>query len=475
MMKKKTNWILWGITILIVSFFTLPRLIQHGCFMDGELYTAIAHNMAYGIGSFWYPSFNLIIHNYFDQQPPLTFSIQALWFKFFGSSMYVERLYDYVFCLIHVFLIHLIWKELFKENEMKKMSWLPVILWISIPVCSWDFVNNMEEITMGIFVQLAILFSIKIITHNNFKFHYPILTGISLILAWLCKGFPGLFPLTIFFWAFVFFKEFKFNNAVKNYSMLLATIILALAFLYFNPTSHNSLGLYLNNRVLNSIKNVVETDNRFYIVGRLISELLISIIICVVVLGIKKYKKQPLEIDYKLSLFFMVVGLCGVLPIMITLEQRGFYMTTALPCFAIGFSILIAKPIHDWILLIENKLIKYLQIIFLIGMLALPSVLFYSQNKFIRDENSLSDIYQFGKIVPQHSVVGLSPDLFKDWGTGCYLQRFYFIAVDGYTEYWNTHPYVIINKASASNYQTSLVDYKKLDLQTKAFDLYQHK
>jgi len=171
----------------------------------------------------------------------------------------------------------------------------------------------------------------------------------------------------------------------------------------------------------------------------------------------------------------MVVGLCGVLPIMVTFEQRGFYMTTALPCFAIGFSILIAKTINDWILLIENKLTKYLQIILLAGGIALPSVLFYSHNKFIRNENSLSDIYQFGKIIPQHSVVGLSPDLGTDWGTGCYLQRFYFIAVDGYTQYWNTHPFIIINKASASNYQTSLVDYKKLDLQTKAFDLYQHK
>lgn len=475
MMKKKTNYTFWGITIIVVSFFTLPRLIMHGCFMDGELYAAIAHNMANGVGNFWYPSFNRLMYNYFDQQPPLSFSIQAIWFKVFGSSMYVERLYDYVFCLIHVFLIHLIWKELFKNNDLKKMSWLPVILWISIPVCSWDFVNNMEEATMGVFVQLAILFSLKIINNKKFKFYYPIFAGVSLLLAWLCKGFPGLFPLAILFWAFIFFKTFNFKDVVINYSILLVTMILGLAVLYFNPTSHNSLGLYLNNRVLNSIKNVVETESRFYIVGRLLSELVISIIICVVVLGIKKYKRQPVEIDYKLSLFFMVVGLCGVLPIMVTLEQRGFYMTTALPCFAIGFSLLIAKSINDWIILIENKMIMYLQIVLLVGAIALPTALIYNYNKFIRDENSLSDIYQFGKIVPQHSVVGLSPDLFKDWGTGCYLQRFYFIAADGYTEYWNTHPFIIINKASAANYQSSLTNYKKLEIQTKAFDLYKHK
>jgi hypothetical protein len=111
----------------------------------------------------------------------------------------------------------------------------------------------------------------------------------------------------------------------------------------------------------------------------------------------------------------------------------------------------------------------------LVGVTVLFSVLFFSQNKFIRNENSLSDIYQFGKIIPQHSTIGVSPDLFQDWGTGCYFQRFYFIAVDGYTTYWNTHPFVMINKSTAANYISFLKDYNKINLETKTFDLYQHK
>ncbi|MFM2048346.1 MAG: hypothetical protein RI955_894 [Bacteroidota bacterium] len=472
---RQPHFLLWVATILLVCIITLPRLIQHGMFMDGELYASVAHNLAHGLGSFWFPTFNEYVHPLFDQQPPLTFGIQALFFKIFGDSMYVERVYDFIFCLIHVLLIHLIWKEIFKQSELKKLSWLPIVLWFSIPVCSWDFVNNMEEITMGVFVQLSILFAVKNIFSNKNNFIYAFLSGVSLITAWLCKGFPGLFPLTTFFFAFIFFKQFNIKKAALNYAAMLLSIATIIIALYFYSPANKCLSTYLNNRVLNSIKNVAETDNRFYMWGRLLSELIIPFLIVAIVLGIKWIKKEKITFDKKGSVFFISLGLSGVLPLIVTLEQRGFYMVTALPCFAISLSILIAPTINEWINLFHQQITKWLKPLCAAGFITLTLSLFFLHNEFTRSENALSDIYQFGKIIPQHSTIGVSNDLYEDWGTGCYFQRFYFIAVDGCTKDWNTHPFVMINKSTAANYISFLKAYKKIDLYTQQFDLYQHK
>jgi 4-amino-4-deoxy-L-arabinose transferase-like glycosyltransferase len=83
--NTKINRYFWFITVSIVFILTLPTLIQDGMFMDGELYTAVSHNLANGIGTFWFPSFsyhNLAgIKDSFHEQPPLVFGIQALFFK----------------------------------------------------------------------------------------------------------------------------------------------------------------------------------------------------------------------------------------------------------------------------------------------------------------------------------------------------------------------------------------------------------
>jgi hypothetical protein len=443
--------------------------------MDGMLYSSVAHNLSKGLGTFWNPTFNTFVHLNFHEQPPLTFGIQAMFFKLLGDAFYVESIYGFVFCAIHIYLIHLIWKEIFIASELKKLSWLPILFWISIPIVSWDFVNNMEEITMGAFVQLAILFIIKSINFQKFVSPYPILAGVSISLAWLCKGFPGLFPLAAFFWAFVFFKPYSLAKAAINYLGLIGAVLLFFAALYWYPVSHDNLSIYLTQRVLNSIKNVAETDNRFYIIGRLLGEILIPIALVVSIFIIQKIKKQVILFEKNWVLFFIILGFCGVLPLMVTLEQRGFYMVTALPCFAIGLSIIIAPTLLNWVNVYEYKLIKWLKPITVVGSIAVTIIVFVSFGKFKRDEPSLSDINSFGKIIPSASKIGVSADLREDWGTGCYFQRYFLIEVDGGTDQWNKHQFVVLNKSSENNYLPQLQDYKKVNLTTQQFNLYQHK
>lgn len=154
----------WLITFSLLIGLTLPTLIQDGMFMDAMLYTSVSHNLSMGIGTFWFPQFSL--HNLaklssFHEQPPLVFGIQALFFKLLGDSLYVERFYTLLTMCITALLIHMFWKDIFTNNNLKKMGWLPILLWISIPVCFWSYSNNMHENTMGIFTLLAVLLMYK--------------------------------------------------------------------------------------------------------------------------------------------------------------------------------------------------------------------------------------------------------------------------------------------------------------------------
>ena len=46
------------ITAGVCALLLLPGLVREGMFMDGMLYTVVAHNEARGIGTFWQPRFS---------------------------------------------------------------------------------------------------------------------------------------------------------------------------------------------------------------------------------------------------------------------------------------------------------------------------------------------------------------------------------------------------------------------------------
>ena len=150
-------------TLAIFIGLIIPLLVQDGMFMDGVLYTAVAKNQAEGFGSFWYPIFADTWNKHgvhtFHEHPPLVFGIQSLFFKIFGTSIYVERFYSLLSAIITAWLIHINWKALFQnQKHLIKFSWLPILFWIIIPICFWSFQNNMQENTMGIFT-LCLLYT----------------------------------------------------------------------------------------------------------------------------------------------------------------------------------------------------------------------------------------------------------------------------------------------------------------------------
>ena len=83
----------------------------------------------------------------------------ALWFRVLGDHWYVERLYSLAIAIATATLIAIIWRRLFETHGQggADFEWLPILIWIAVPVVSWTIVGNLLETTVAFFTTLATL------------------------------------------------------------------------------------------------------------------------------------------------------------------------------------------------------------------------------------------------------------------------------------------------------------------------------
>lgn len=469
----------WLIAFSALIVMTLPKLIQDGMFMDAMLYTSVAHNLSKGIGTFWFPVFDL--HNIinlpsFHEHPPLVFAIQAVFFRVLGDSMYVERIYTFLTMCITGLIICLFWKRVYKnEKELQKLAWLPLIIWITIPVCFWSYSNNMQENTMGIFTAVSILLSLKYLQNPTDGFLKWIFPGILIFLATLCKGFPGFFPITVPFLYWLIIKKINFKKSLIYSLILILILIIIYVILFLIPTSRESLSIYLFKRAFLRMSNVPTVNSRFYILGQLFMEQLAQILFVIIVIMIARFKKVNLEITnhIRLSIFFITIGLSASIPLILTLVQKSFYFVPALPFFAIGFSILIAPIVANFIIRINIKTNQYkvFLITCVLSSIIIIIAFFMQIGKTSRDKEMLHDVYLIGHTVKNGSVISI-PDntMWDEWSLKCYLVRYCNINLENL----KLENYYLLDK-SIKPKENILLGYNKVNIKTLKYDLYKRK
>lgn len=471
--NKDKNLPFWIITIALFIGLLLYNLLQDGMFMDGLLYATISKNLAHGLGSFWFPHLTNTCFPDFHEHPPLVFGIQSLFFIVFGNSMYVERLYSFLTAVITGYLIIITWKQIFRNNlQIKNLSWLPVLFWITTPICFWSYSNNMLENTMGIFTILSILLSLKALQNNNKNILFLILSGISIFLATLSKGFVGMFPLATIFLYWLINRNISFIKMVY-YSLILILVPLSIYLvLLTNNDIYTSLNLYLDNQVIRSIKSVQTVESRFFIVKKLFFELLPVIIIDLIVLIIAKLKSIDLHFNTycrKNAIFFMLIAISGSFPIMISLKQSKFYAIPSMPFYAISLSIIIAPFVFQLINRINTNKYSYkIFMIFAAVLLMLSIAIPLSRiGKVGRDNDKLHDVYQIGNIVPKNTTISISKSIWRDWSLHGYFGRYFNISLDKLN---NNHEYFLIKKN-----EKVPANYNKVEISLKKLLLFKHK
>lgn len=459
--------------LLTATFFVclfLPALVQDGMFLDGVTYSAIANNMANGYGSFWDPHYTKTLYAHFHEHPPLVFIVQSWFFKVFGHAFYTERIYSLFIALLTVTGLLQCWRLLTTHTILTSFSWLPVLLWLLVPLVSWSYKNNLLENTLGVFTIFSVFFILKALIER--KIGYLFLGSMLVVSAFLSKGVVGLFPLVV---PILYVLIYRPNHRVVLYAvyLFLFTGFLSYCLLTGLPELTNNIVAYLNQQLLPALNNQREitTNNRFSIMLKLLVELAVPVVILVYLMV--KYGPQNNKFDFlkdKNALFLFGIGFCASFPLIISLKQRSFYLIPAIPFFVLSISFLIVPVLKNNF----NKLsdlavtrIKYGSFLALLTVLVFSVVRFGS---FSRDKEKLSDVYTISGVLPQGTIIGTSEPLCSDWGLVAYMSRIGYLSLDCS----NSHEYLLIGKHQP-NLTTIPEGYEGMDLKLSEYILVKRK
>lgn len=450
-----------------------PFVIQDGMFMDGQIYAVVSHNLANGYGTFWFPTFSKHYMPDYSEQLPLFFGIQALFFKVLGDSIYTERIFSFLMAIITAFNISQIWKLFYHNNlEKRNLNWLPIFYWIMIPIISWSYSQNVEEVLMSVFATASVFFILKGVLTEQRIISNLLIGGLFIFLTSFCKGFQGLFPVVTIAFYWLFYRKISFSKALV-YSLVLAAVPLIIySVLMLIDTSHESIMNYVDNRLVRTFTKSYSatTSSHFSLLNRIFQQLIpVFIILVLSFVTFKVKKKKPVTHDWKAFFFFLSIGLSGSLPLMVTLEQRGFYLTTSFPFIAIalaGIGATYLSPLLDRID-IQSKGFQYFKVFSiasLIGVVILTGLQF---GKTRRNQDQLHDIYAIGNVIPMNSSISISQEIKNDYALKAYFTRYFYANIDYDTN--RSHAYFLTLKGDSSGINTS---YQQIELPLKKYDFY---
>lgn len=464
----------WLFTFAVICALVLSQLVQEGAFMDGMLYVAVSKNFALDNGTFWNPNLSQTFLTNFREQPPLYFGLLGTLYKVLGLSIYVERLFCFLCLVLNTFYIHKLWKAIYKnDTEMAKQSWLPILLWITIPVSFWAYTNHVEETLMSVFTLASVYYLYQALHKKQDLFFNISLAGIFIVLASLTKGIQGLFPLATVGCYWLASKKIPFSKMLKYSLFLLVVPTIIYELLLLNTEVYESFKKYFEIRLIGTFNNVgATTESHFNLLWVLFQELLPLLILTTLILFFNRRKKHiQLSKENKQTMtFLLLIGLSGTLPLMVTLEQRGFYIVTALPFFAIAFAIIIAPYVTLFTEFIYRNS-KVFKIITISCALLLVSSVLYSAmqvGKYKRYEALITDIKLIGTKVPKNTIIDMPTDMANDWSTICYFIRYNDISLSFQD---TTHSYYVIRKDLPKEFVPKT--FKLTTLATSELDLYQ--
>lgn len=355
----KKTWPLFLIAISIFFIEICNELTTTGMFMDGLIYDNIAANMSRGIGSFWRPVHLPSTSEPFIGHPPLAFGLLALCYKIFGIHIWVCKGYSLLMFLISGLLILRLWRRIGFKLEM---GWLPLLLWTLVPMVSQYACDNMLEGTMGVFVLASVLCMLHFPIQPLKRIGWNLLAGFFLFLAFLTKGFTGLYPLCLPL--IIWVADLIFSREKEHYSFLqalgyclipaISLVLCGLIVCLIQPAAFEYFKAYFAEQVIGSVSTIT-VSSRWYIVIKLFERTAIIFALAIILLGIMFFRKRKtretvVSTEHKKIFFiFFLLTLSGVIPMMISTKQRDFYFLTVIPFLTIALGALLNGTVEAWL------------------------------------------------------------------------------------------------------------------------------
>ena len=423
---RTNNTPFWLFLIGIVLILLSNSLLTEGMFFDGVTYASISRNMAEGQGTFWNPHYTQTLFPEFRQHPPLAMGLEALFFKALGDYWWVEKAYSVLTFLLSGLLLALIWK---RTTNNLRWAWLPLLFWVAMPLITWSATNNMLENTMAIFVLLSVYLLIISYQRNNKVWLF--MAGVSLFLAFLSKGFTGLFPLVFPVIFCIFDDKRRWIQGPIDVLLLVFTmaVLSGVMFLAF-PASFAYLKEYINVQVIGGGLYQATVHTRFFIVFRLLMQLIAPLVIFAIILIMSKlFNKKKHRIfeflpDRKWFFMFLILGLTGVLPIMLSVKQRDFYMFTALPFFALAFGHLSLSMVNAMLLEIKPKTRNWMMIASSVVLMVGIGLNVSHIGKYGRDEALIKEVKKRVAEADGKDIIEIPQEEYTHWAKHAYYMRY---------------------------------------------------
>ena len=422
---RSNNTPFWLLLIGLFLILVSKSLLTEGMFFDGVTYASISRNMAEGQGTFWNPHYTQTLYPEFRQHPPLALGMEALAFRMLGDHWWVEKSYSVLMFLLSGLLIALIWK---RTTNNLRWAWLPLLFWFAMPLISWSATNNLLENTMSVFVLLSVY--LMIVGYQRRRKIWLLLSAVALLLAFLSKGFTGLFPLAFPILYCAFDQKRKWiQGPIDSLILLVAVAVFAGIMFLVCPGSFAYLKDYIRLQVIGGGLYEATASSRFYIVVALLQQLIIPFVLALVLVICKARSKVNSKVfefppDKGWFYSFLILGLLGVLPIMVSVKQRDFYMLAALPFFALACGHITLSMLTLWLPKITPKVRGWMTLgagcVVLLGVVL--NVVHIG--KYGRDEALIEEVKQKTAEVGDNSIIEITQEEYTQWAKHAYYMRY---------------------------------------------------
>jgi hypothetical protein len=430
-------------------------------FMDGLIYSTVAKNLSEGIGTFWMPHFTQTVHSEFYEHPPLAFGIQALFFKAFGDGFITEKIYCFVTAISTLLLMLSIWK---KETGNYNGAWILIIMYATIGNVGWAFPNNLLENTMGVFLLIAY----RLLQNENKLELNHFVAGIFIGLGFLTKGFFALFLWSVPFFYWLVFERCKMLKMIgKSLSLIAGTISLLGLIALFSDVAYLNLTQYFLKQVVNSVENIQTVNSRWAIWGSFFESTAISIVVFALISILALYKNRvEFILDYQATksrrVFYLLIVFSGIIPIMLSLKQRGFYIQSIYPFFCIALTISIYKLVQSWLNNLRKSIVNIVSISVFCLCVAISII---ASSRTGRDQMLISDTKAVIQYTGSIERILIPFNLKDNWSLHGYFMRLGKISLDNYDNSQIRY-YLTNNKADVP------IEYEPIRINLEEYYLY---
>lgn len=467
-LRSSTSNPLLLFVIAACSLILIPALFMDGMFMDGLLYTCVGKNLGNGVGTFWDPQFSTTYMQSYHEQPPLLFGMLAVFFRLFGNSLYTERIYCLCMAILCFCALRMMWMQLSADRTTQsKRFWLPLLLFFTSPVTFYAYINNVEEASMVVFALLSAAFQLKAIRTPGNTYGWFAVGGLALIASSMCKGMQGLFPLIIPATWFIVMRgvDFPLRKAMIGSAIVIGVpALFYLAISRYEPAAH-SYSAYFHDRIAATfnVQSTATTGNRFFLLYELLLDLLPALFISVLLAVASRKITRTFR---KEGLFLLIIGFAGILPLMVTLEQRGFYLVTGLPFITSALALFALDGAERIETVIEQK--RWLKIgfrsmtVLLFTTMIASTLLLAGTPK--RDVDLIHDVRVIGTANIGQASISAYPETWSNWSLQGYLQRYADVSLSRTDT--TTHFFIVQGDQQAPK------GFSRVQLDTRYYHLY---